>query len=154
MSYKHFLVGVVIGLACTMSTIANAGQQWNNGGGNGGNWNHPGWNNGGGGNWNRPPPPQNWNRGWNNGWNGNRTTWNVNVNAGWWGVGVGNAWYGGCCWGPTYVAPPVIYMQSAPVVYVQPSIQQRLMQVDVLLSQGQITPEQAATARANILNGQ
>lgn len=171
---KNFLIGVIIGSLISFATVANA-QQWNNGQGSmsrpSSNWNNgnvnrpPNWNNGNvnrppnwnnGGNWHRPP---NWNNGGN--WNGNRTNWNVNINAGWWGVGVNNwgaGWAGGwgtnCCWGPTWVAPPIVYMQSAPVVYVQPSINQRLMEIEVLLRQGQITLEQAAVARINILNGQ
>lgn len=156
-SIRKFLIGVAIGIAISVPVIAeaqhgNQGGNWNNG-----NVNRPPQ----GGNWNRPPQ-NNWNGNWNrNNWNGNRTNWNVNINAGWWGVGVNNGWgwnngwvNPGCCWGPTWVAPPIIYQQSAPVIYIRPSIDQQLFQIDVLLRQGSISPEQAAIARANILNNQ
>ena len=163
-SIKRFLVGIAISIAMTIPVMAEA--QYNQGGhnvnrpSNGGNWNNGNVNRPpSGGNWNRPPQ-NNWNGNhgnWNrNNWNGNRTNWNVNINAGWWGVGVNNGWgwNNGCCWGSTWVAPPIIYQQSAPIVIVRPSIDQQLFQIDVLLRQGSISPEQAAIARANILNNQ
>ena len=109
---------------------------WNNGG----NWNH------GNGNWNNG---NHWNNG--NRWNNN---WNVNI-------GVGPGWNGGCwnCWN-TWGPGPIIFQQSAPViifappVIVQPTVQQRLAQVDQWLLNGQITFNQAAQMRINIFNSQ
>ena len=178
-SVKRFLLGVVIGVVVSFPAFVEAqrGNQGNQGsaysggnnfsgqranwgnGGNGLNQSRPSW--GGGNNWNGNRP------GWNNGnnWNGNRTNVNVSINGGWggWGIGWNNGWGGwgvgwnngwGCCAAPIYVNPPIVYMQSAPVVMVQPSINQQLFQVDVLLQQGRITPEEAAIARANILSRQ